>query len=326
MVKEEDDKEYARRLILEAGAAIVGFAAVSDVDPEVVTLFRNWIGQGNHAGMDYLKRHVDLKVSPESVLPGAATVISMAFSYAPGEFRDGQLPVVACYAYGDDYHDVIRKRLQPVMEKMKLRFGGEWRICIDSAPIAERYWAVKSGIGIRGRNGSVIVKGAGCYVFLAEILTTVAFVPDCVAGEDGCKNCGACVKACPQKALSEDGTVDSRRCINYLTIEHKGDWTGEMEGAMQTEAGRNSLYGCDLCLRVCPCNKDVPPTRIKEFEPRESIMSLTAAQAALLTQEEFSSLFKGSPIKRGRLAGLHRNARNILSGCQQDADSDHLEA
>lgn len=326
MLVERNDKEYVRRLILEAGAVAVGFAVVSDVAPEVITLFRNWIEQGNHAGMDYLKRHVDLKVTPESVLPGAATVISMAFSYAPGKFRDRRLPLVACYAYGDDYHDVIRTHLQPVMEKLRLQFGGEWRICIDSAPIAERYWAVKSGIGIKGRNGSVIVKGGGCYVFLAEILTTVAFVPDCVVGEEECKNCGACMKACPQQALSEDGTVDSRRCINYLTIEHKGDWGGEMAAAMQTEGGRNSLYGCDRCLRICPYNKDVPPTRIKEFEPRESIMSLTAAQAALLTQEEFSSLFKGSPIKRGRLAGLHRNARNILSGCQQDADSDHLEA
>lgn len=305
------EKEEIRKKIIETGAVAVGFAVAGDVDAEVTSKYREWIAKGYHAGMDYLQRHASLKTNLESVLPYAATVISVAFSYAPKEFRDFRLPQIACYAYGDDYHDVIRRRLTSVVEMLKEELGGEWRICIDSAPVAERYWALKSGIGIRGMNGSVIVGNAGGYIFLAEIITTVLLPAD-EPSRGECKKCGACQKACPQKALLADGTIDSRRCLNYLTIEHKGEWREELAGYMQGDVAGNTLYGCDICLRVCPHNKNIVPTEIREFEPRERIMTLTADEAAVMTQEEFSTLFKGSPIKRAKLAGLQRNARNVL--------------
>lgn len=313
MYLSETDREWLRREILSSGAVAVGFAIAGAVDDEVMGQYREWIESGNHAGMEYLNRHIVLKSNPAFVLPEASTVISVAFSYAPKEFRDGSLPAIACYAYGDDYHDVIKKRLIPVVSHSKERLGGEWRICIDSAPLAERYWALKSGIGIRGYNGSVIVDGAGGYAFLAEIVTTVAISPD-GPSKDECKKCGACQKACPQKALNIDGRVDSRRCLNYLTIEHRGEWQEDLADNMQTAAARNTLYGCDRCLRVCPYNREIIPTAIHEFEPRTRIMSLSAEEVFTLTQEEFSNLFKGSPIKRAKLAGLQRNAINVING------------
>lgn len=303
-------KEEIRELIKDSGAVAVGFARAEEVDADAMEQYQEWVSAGNHAGMDYLARHSLLKSDPTHVLEGAATVISIAFSYAPGKFRDSSLPMIACYAYGSDYHDVLRSRLNPVVSKLKESLGGEWRICIDSAPLAERYWAMKSGIGIRGCNATVIVEGAGAYAFLAEIVTTVAIEPDAPSRRE-CKKCGACLSACPQNALSKEGLIDSRRCLNYLTIEHRGDWDGEYAANIATPAGRHTLYGCDRCLRACPHNTGISPTKIEEFLPRDAVFSLTAEEAASMTQEQFSTTFKGSPIKRAKLAGLQRNARNI---------------
>lgn len=306
-----EDKEWIRSVIKSSGAVSVGFAKSEKVDGGVMAQCKGWIEGGNHAGMEYLRNHAALKSNPDFVLPGASTVVSMAFSYAPKEFRDESLPRIACYAYGDDYHDVIRRRLVPIIEVLREKLGGEWRVCIDSAPISERYWALKSGIGIKGKNGSIIVEGAGGYVFLSEIVTTISIPPD-VPSTRECKKCGACQRACPQKALLGDGCVDSRRCLNYLTIEHRGEWEDELAAHMQTCAAKNTLYGCDICLRVCPYNNEVVPTGITEFKGRPQIMSLTAETVVSLSQERFSSLFKGSPIKRAKLVGLRRNALNII--------------
>jgi epoxyqueuosine reductase len=305
------EKEYIRHTLIKAGAVEAGFAEAAPVEEKFMHLYTSWIEEGCHSGMDYLRRHIPLKAHPRHVLEGAATVISTAFSYAPAEFRAPALPSIACYAYGSDYHDVLRRRLSPAVEEFKTRLGGEWRICIDSAPLAERYWALKCGIGINGKNGSVITKKSGGYIFLAEILTTLSVAPD-KPSKEGCKECGACVKACPQSALRPDGTVDSRRCLNYLTIEHRGPWAAAEAEAMLTDAARRSLFGCDICLRVCPHNRDAAPADIPEFQMRDSIRSLDAARVAAMTQPEFSAIFKGSPIKRAKLDGLRRNALNII--------------
>lgn len=309
--KQAVDKEEIRERILQAGALAAGFAEARDIDAEELRRHEQWIGEGRHAGMDYLARHLSLKGNPSSVVENAATVISVAFSYAPSAVRDDSLPAIACYALGEDYHDVIRRRLTPVTEHFKVEYGGEWRICIDSAPLPERYWAKKCGIGMQGKNGSVIVESAGSYVFLAEIVTTVRIAPD-EPSRGICSQCGECSRACPQNALSEDGTIDSRRCLNYLTIEHRGPWEAEMAEAMLTEAARHTLFGCDICQKVCPHNKTVVPTDIGEFQPKPQIMNLTAEEVLAMTQPGFSAMMKGSPLKRAKLEGLRRNAANTL--------------
>lgn len=309
-------QEVICKAVMASGAVAVGFAEAEETDAGVAGQYESWIASGAAAGMDYLVRHAQLRRHPRNVLENVRGIVSIAYSYAPAEWRPQELPQIACYAYGQDYHDVLRKRLQPVVEHLKEQLGGEWRICIDSAPLAERYWAVKSGIGRIGKNGSVIVDNFGSYVFLVELLTTLPVgskIAERASDEPvkRCEGCDACVRACPQGALKGDGTLDARRCLNYLTIEHRGEWEGESAEAMQTAMGVRTLYGCDICQRVCPHNRDVPPTVIAEFAPSSFILALDKDTALSLDQESFSRHFKGSPIKRAKLVGLLRNARNL---------------
>lgn len=304
------DKECVRALLLRSGAVAAGFAAASSVENGVIADMEEWVKGGNNAGMDYLARHTQLKKDPGNILPGVKTVISLAFSFNPAKPRDEKLPVIASYAFGDDYHDVLRNRLSPIVESLKGDLGGDWRICIDSAPLAERYWAVRAGIGYIGRNGMVIVGEHGSCIFLAEVLTTLTFSPD-TPSSGNCLGCGRCEQACPGKALSADGKVDCRRCLSYLTIEHRGEWSPEMMEIMQTVAGRTTLFGCNRCVAVCPHNKNVPPSHIEEFALRDSYAALTPSRAASLKREEFAPLFRKSAIKRTKYDGFIRNALNL---------------
>ncbi|MDE6577910.1 MAG: tRNA epoxyqueuosine(34) reductase QueG [Muribaculaceae bacterium] len=305
-----EQKEFAREQLLLSGAVAVGFAEARPVDEKVMLDYSRWIEKGWHAEMDYLERHYPLKSNPESVLPGVRTVISLAFGFYPKKKRNLNLPEIASYALGDDYHDVLRKRLQPITGNLKNIFGGEWRICIDSAPLSERFWAQRSGIGHIGRNGMLIVDGWGSYVMLAEVLTSIPFSPDKPASA-GCKGCDLCVRSCPGRALNPDGTIDCRRCISYLSIEHRGEWTPSMKEVMTTPLADKILYGCERCLSVCPHNKAIPSSPIDEFTLRDEYSSITFANASSFTQEQFSKIFKSSPIKRCKLEGFLRNARNL---------------
>lgn len=302
-------KEQLRKMILDAGAAAAGFAAAKPVDESETVLLSRFVEEGRHAGMEFLRRHIPLRHDPRNVLPEVKSIVSCAFSYAPAEKRDPELPYIAAYALGKDYHDVIRRVLSGVMERFSALHPSSWRVCIDSAPLPERWWALRAGIGERGLNGSVIVEGAGPMCFLAEILTSIEFEPD-QPSERRCEGCGRCVEACPTGALRSDGSLDARRCISYLTIEHRGEWDEEGAEAMSTPEGRETLFGCDRCQQVCPHNSISHAAILPDFRPDPAIAALTKDMVANLTQEEFSALFRGSPIKRARLAGLLRNLQN----------------
>jgi len=304
-----DIEDRIRKIFMKSGAVSVGFASACEVEAGYARSFSEWLESGCNAGMAYMANHAALRKDPHLLLEGTSTVISLAFPFAPDKFRDNGLGMIACYAYGLDYHDIIRLRLSEAVKEAAEEFGGEYRICIDSAPVAERYWAVKAGVGFRGDNGSVIVPGHGGMVFLAEVLTTLKLTPDTPLKQE-CLHCGACTRACPGKALKSDGTVDSRRCISYLTIEHRGEWTEpEAIETMSTPAGENAIFGCDICLRACPLNKNIPATSIPEFRPLSGLMELSRAELSGLSPESFSRLFKDSPIKRAKLAGILRNIR-----------------
>lgn len=305
-------------LLREAGAVAAGFADAGPVPDDETARYNAMLDAGCNAGMAYMANHPDVRRDPRLLLDGAKSVVSVAFSFAPPEFRDSEKPMIACYAYGDDYHDVLSRRLKKVCESMKDEFGGEYRICIDSAPVHERYWAEKAGIGRRLDNGMLAVPGHGCEVFLAEIVTTLqlgeggeAAAPE-DSMEDICLHCGACRRACPAGALGADGVVDARRCLSYLTIEHHGEWTDPVyQEAMAAQEEQRALFGCDICLRVCPLNRGLVPTRIEEFQPRREIMEIDAGDVLEMKQEDFSRIFARSPIKRAKLAGLQRNCRNL---------------
>ena len=171
-------KEEIRRRLINAGALAVGFAQAGEISPEVHKEYQTWIEEGHQGEMSYLERHLPLRQHTDNVLKEARTVISMAFGYAPKEWQPKSLPVIAVYAYGEDYHLVLREILNPVVKEFQKEYGGKWRICIDSAPMAERFWAVKSGIAKRGINGSVIIHKGGSLCFLVEILTTQSIEAD----------------------------------------------------------------------------------------------------------------------------------------------------
>lgn len=303
------EAEEIFEILRDCGACAVGTAVAGPVERHVAEGFDTWLASGHNAGMSYMSNWRDIRMDPRLLLEGARSVICTAFAYPSSSGP------IASYALGEDYHTVLRKVLEGAVERMRTRYGGEYRICVDSAPILERYWAEKCGIGYRGCNGLIIVPGIGSRVFLAEIVTTLP-LPATAPLEEKCDaDCLRCQRGCPAGALQGDGTVDARRCLSYLTIEHRGEWDDTGAAAMATPAGRATLYGCDICQRVCPHNSDTEASRRDvglrpEFSPREEIAALTKEQVTVMTQEEFSRLFRNSPIKRTKLAGLRRNALN----------------
>ena len=297
------DATALRQLLEEAGAYRSGIARAEAVDSRAMDEYTRWLSEGNHASMTYLEKYTDIRRNPTLLLPGAKSVISSVFNYWWGKQTS---PLQwASYSLGDDYHDVVRKRLQGVADRINAETGAECRVCVDTAPILERYWAVRSGIGFIGRNRQLIVPGAGTHFFIGEIITTLDLTPDtpCTLG---CMDCRRCLAACPGKALTGNG-LDANRCLSYLTIEHRGDFPSTLSPHI---LGRH-IYGCDVCQDVCPHNHDAPISTIEEFRPRPPILTLDRQAILTMSQEDFSTIFRRSAIKRTKLAGLHRNAAAI---------------
>lgn len=300
---------------LSTGAVSIGAADLSrPVDTGADEAFRAWLADGCHAAMDYLPRHADLRADPRTLLPGARAIIVAAFPYLPAETRPATLPHFALYAYGRDYHKVVRQRLRALARAIEEASpGAVTRITVDTAPVAERYWARRAGVGIIGRNGQLIVDGCGSYCVLGEIITTAPDilltetpVPPTAGAHISCAGCNRCVAACPAGALRGDGTLDARRCLSYLTIEHRGP--------LPPGAGRHGcLYGCDTCQSVCPHNRSAIPSAIADFAPRRGILELTADDCLTMTPDEFAERFYGTAVTRAGLEGLRRNAAAILA-------------
>lgn len=288
-------------------------AEARPVEQGSVDRYGDWIAGGFHGGMKYLERHASLRSDPRQLLEGARSVICCAFAYFTPFTRPPESLRIARYALGLDYHDILRKRLDTAAARIRATYGGETRVCVDTAPIRERYWAARSGLGFTGRNNQLIIPGHGSYFFLGEILTTVAFRPTEPSAQlkkaaAACAVCGRCIKACPTGALGEDGRCDARRCLSYLTIEHRGDFPDgtDLHG---------TFYGCDRCAEACPHNSRPPLCTIDELRPNPRLLSLTAEEMLAMTQEEYTGLFRGSAMKRAKLAGLHRNAAAIAKSC-----------
>ena len=316
--------------VKRAGAIGVGVTPVVPMGNGVLSEFEGWLANGENAGMNYLENYPEIRRNPELLLPGAKSMLCAAFPYPAESERDPDLPMISVYAMGEDYHTVLRKRLTSAAEEIagliesERGVRPEWRVCVDTAPLAERYWAVKSGMCERGLNGMAILPGYGSCFFLGEILITYPLsekdLPE--SGEKtgdakafGCGECRACVRACPTGALQGNGLIDCRRCLSYLTIEHRGAWTApEAAEAMATEAGRNTLYGCDRCVRVCPHNRGTQKEGegMKEFEADPRMLTLTAEQAEEISDETFRELAKGKAIKRAKAEGLRRNGANCM--------------
>lgn len=297
-----------------AGAAAWGVAEVAPVDTEAVERYRRWIESGSHGAMGYLAANCDVRNNPALLLEGARSMIVGAFSYAPATPEAARLcsnSKIARYALGMDYHYVLRQRLAPLAAELERLSGTPSRICVDSAPLRERYWAEKAGVGRIGRNGQLIVPGVGSLVFIAVLLTGAVLKPTPPSAAVCPPGCGACLRKCPAGALKDNGIVEARKCLSYLTIEYRGDLT-------PADDLKGRLCGCDACLEACPENRaalsgqlgpEVPV--IDEFQPRHEAAGISPQQAAQLTTGQFKSLFANTPVMRLRVQLLRRNAQNL---------------
>ena len=280
-----------------------GFAAAVTVEDEAVARYDRWIEQGHNGCMSWAADHRDLRRDPSLLLDGAKTVISLALNYYPSRFQPEEALRVAYYAYGRDYHEVMREKMAELSHFIEQITHCTTRMCVDSAPVRERYWAQRAGLGFIGRNNCLIIPGKGSFFFLGEILTTAQLPPDepCALT---CGNCGKCVKACPAGALEHADAADCNRCLSCLLIENHNE---ELPGWVSQVVG-NRVVGCDECQLCCPHNAHAVASTVKDFEPTEAVLTLTRERVLQMTGGEFKRTFAHSAITRLRHKTLQRNA------------------
>ena len=284
--------------------------------------FHAWLAGGNHADMAWMERTPERRCDPREVLPGCMTVVSLAMNYFPGEspFPEGAEGGyrIAKYAWNDDYHDLIESRLKEFDTRLRT-LGGEQKPYVDTGPVLERDFATDSGLGWNGKSTMQIHKRLGTWFFLAEILTTLDLTADAPFG-DHCGKCTRCITACPTQAITAPHRVDARRCISYLTIEHKGPIPEEFREAMG-----DRIYGCDACLEACPWNRFAAESREMAFHAREAVFEKRLRDFLALDDEGFRTLFAKSPIKRIKRPRFLRNVCIALGNTGSPDDIPALE-
>lgn len=304
------DLAHKHTAFIKAQAARLGFsycgiARAQKLDEDARRL-ETWLHKGMHGSMGYMENHFDLRVDPARLVPGARSVITLLMNYYPEQEQNEEAPKIAKYAYGRDYHEVIRSRLNTLLEHMRTEIGEvQGRGFVDSAPVLERAWAQRSGLGWIGRNGNLITKEAGSFFFLATLITDLALVYDDPYAKDYCGSCRKCIDACPTDAILDNKVIDGSRCISYFTIELKAQLIPDtMQGKFD-----DWLFGCDTCQDVCPWNRFSRATSEPEFSPIPELLNFTTGEWEMLTEDTFKKIFRHSPLKRSKFTGIQRNLR-----------------
>lgn len=290
---------------LEIGFNAVGISKAEKIDG-FSQKYHEWLKAGYHAGMDYMERNIEKRENPKILVEEAKSVISLLTSYYPEQKQPVNIPQIAKYAYGVDYHFVIKDMMRQLWDFIAEQFPElNGRIFVDSAPVPDKYWAVKSGLGWIGKNSCLINKKTGSFVFISELIINIELDYDNSFTKNYCGTCTKCIDACPTNAIVSEGKIDSNRCISYQTIENKTDIIpAELKGKFS-----NRLFGCDICQDVCPWNKNPITTEIEQFKPAGFIFSLTKEKWEQMDNMEFNRLFKNSPLKRAKLSGIKRNLK-----------------
>jgi epoxyqueuosine reductase len=263
-----------------------------------------WLHKGFHGSMGYMENYFDLRIDPTRLVPGAKSVITLLLNYFPAQTQQPEAPKIAKYAYGEDYHEVIRAKLRTFQQMIKDSIGEvNGRGFVDSAPVLERAWAKKSGLGWIGKNGNLIHPKAGSFFFIATMIVDLDLEYDDPMAKDFCGTCTRCIDACPTQAILPGKVVDGSKCISYFTIELKdllipSEVKGDFEGWM---------FGCDTCQDVCPWNRFSKPTQEEAFTPLPEILNFTTNEWEVLTEDAFRKIFKDSPLKRSKFKGIQRN-------------------
>lgn len=302
-LKEEKISEKIKTLAKEVGFTDCGIAPACKLEDDAIKL-RRWLNSGMHAGMKYMENHFEKRIHPATLVPGAKSVIVVLLNYYPkGQISGSQKYIISKYAYGRDYHSVIKsmlKRLQHRFEEELTSLSG--RMFVDSAPVLERALASLAGLGWIGKNANLISPKHGSYCFMGEIITDVELACNKQSVPDFCGSCTKCIEACPTRAIVADRIIDSRKCISYWTIEHVGSIDPSLKGRFE-----NRIFGCDICQDVCPWNRKSQPGRIKAFYPSPDLLAMTDSDWQEITEERFNDLFKGTALMRAGFKGLKRN-------------------
>ena len=294
-----------KNMAKQLGFDYCGIAKAEKLNDDARRL-EDWLKKGMHGNMQYMENYFDQRIDPALLVPGAKSVITLLFNYYPKETQLPTAAKIAKYAYGNDYHDVIRQKLKQLLSLLKEEIGEiNGRGFVDSAPVLERAWANKSGLGWVGKNGNLINKQSGSFFFLATLIVDIELVYDDPFIKDYCGTCRKCIESCPTDAILENKVVDGSKCISYFTIELKD---ALLPDSMK-DSFANWMFGCDVCQDVCPWNRFSKPHSEIQFSPLPQILHFSTQDWEDLTEESFKTIFKNSPLKRTKYAGIKRNLK-----------------
>jgi epoxyqueuosine reductase len=299
--------QFIKQSALALGFSFVGIAKARQLDEEAKRL-EDWLNQGFHGEMSYMENHFDKRIDPTKLVDGAKTVVTLMYNYYTEEKpTDENAPKISKYAYGKDYHYVVKDKLKTLLALINEEVGEvSGRCFVDSAPVMERDWAKHSGMGWIGKNTLLINKQQGSFFFLAELIIDLELAPDAPT-KDYCGTCTRCIDACPTDAIVEPYLVDGSKCISYFTIELKAAIPDEVKGKFE-----NWMFGCDICQDVCPWNRFSKRHEEPLFEPHADLLGLTKNDWEEVTEDVFKALFRKSAIKRTKFSGLKRNIDFLL--------------
>jgi epoxyqueuosine reductase len=299
--RSEQLKAWAKEL----GFLACGISASGYLEEEAKRL-EKWLSKGFQGKMSYMERYFDERLDTQKLVPGSRTVVSLLYNYFPEEPIQSEDTKIAKYAYGEDYHFVVKDKLKMLFEKIRSHWGDvEGRYFVDSAPILEKAWAVKSGLGWLGKNGNLIQKQTGSFFFIAELIIDVVLQEDGPT-TDHCGTCTLCIDACPTDAIVQPQVVDGSKCISYFTIELK-------ESIPEVNRGqwKDWIFGCDICQDVCPWNRFAQTHDEKRFQPKKDVLTKSQTEWLEMTAEEFKKLTKGSPLERAKWSGMIKNVQHL---------------
>jgi len=299
-------KAEAKRL----GFMFCGISKAEFLEEEAPRL-ENWLKKNMHGEMQYMENHFDKRLDPRLLVDGARSVISLGLNYYTDQVQtDPSAPKISKYAYGSDYHTIIKEKLRQLMQYINDNIGEVGgRAFVDSAPVLDKAWAKKAGLGWIGKNTNLISKQLGSFFFLAELIVDIDLNYDVEPTADHCGTCTRCIDACPTDAIVGPYVVDGSRCISYLTIELKNEIPEEFKGKMD-----NWMFGCDVCQDVCPWNRFSVLHNEPAFEPHPDLLQLNQNDLQELTQDTFQKVFKNSAVKRTKFSGLSRNISFLKIG------------
>lgn len=289
----------------ELGFDYCGIARAVPLDDDARRL-ESWLNKGLHGSMKYMENHFDLRIDPSRLVPGAKSVITLLLNYYPTSKTQPGAPKVSSYALGQDYHTVIKQKLHAFLFELEQKIGKiTGRGFVDSAPVLERSWAQRSGLGWIGKNGNLINKQSGSFFFIATLITDLELQYDDPLVKDFCGSCTKCIDACPTDAIGDNKVVDGSKCISYYTIELKDMLIPDSaKGTFD-----NWMFGCDTCQDVCPWNRFSKPHNEPGFQPLQQLMNFSIHDWDELTEESFKTIFKNSPLKRAKFSGIKRNLK-----------------